>query len=222
MDVAKILEEVKQNTKFQGGASFEDFQAKIFIDELSNISTQNPTMIEVGSNDCFYSILFNRFFKEDKKPLNICVEVSDKLIELGRANVLANDCSDFRFKHARMGKLDEPYFDMIRRSSPDLWGNLSTETITIKNLIDEFKLKEISMLHMDVQGSEISILEELIDLDIVVENIFVSTHKNSLFGSTHDKCIDIFKTLNLEIVFSDEHQGGYGDGLIIAKTKPNE
>jgi len=221
MNIPNILEEIKQNTKFQGGASFEDFQIRAFIDALGNTVARNPTMIEAGSNDCFYSILFNKLFERTEKPLNICIEVSDKLIELGRANVLANGCDNFSFKHARIGELDESYFDMIKQSHPNLWGNLSIETITIKNLIKEFELKEISMLHMDIQGSEIFVLEELINLDIVVEDIFVSTHKDSLFGSTHGKCIDLFKKLNFEIVFSDEYKGGYGDGLIIAKRKSN-
>ena len=140
-------------------------------------------------------------------------------MELGRLNTLVNGCSNFKFKHARIGKLDESYFDMISQHDPNLWGNLSTETITIKDLVDEFNLKEISMLHMDIQGSEIFVLEELANLDIVIKHIFVSTHKDSAFGSTHSKCIDLFKKLDFEILFSNEHEGGLGDGLIIAKKR---
>jgi FkbM family methyltransferase len=213
----KILEDIKKNTKFQGGAQHEDFQTNMFVDALSQIKTNNPVMIELGSNDCFYSILFNKFFNGVENISNICIEVSSKLIDLGISNIQANNCNNFQFKHSRIGTLDQEYFDMISQSDPNLWGNLATQTTSLKELINEFKLKNISILHMDIQGSEIFILNELLDLDIDINYIFVSTHVDSAFGSTHDKCLETLKSINFEILFSNPSEGGYGDGLIIAK-----
>ena len=64
-----ILKNIKNNIRFQGGANYEDFQIKMFIEALNEIKTENPTMIELGSNDCFYSILFNKFKKSSYKIL---------------------------------------------------------------------------------------------------------------------------------------------------------
>jgi len=212
-----FLNIIKKNIEFQGGAQFEDLQIDLFLKALSDIKTESPIMIELGSNDCFYSIVFNKFFDHFKNKLNICIEVSDKLIELGKSNAELSNCKNFKFKHNRIGELNQNYFDMISSSDPDLWGNISTDTIDLKKIINEFNLKEISMLHMDIQGSEILILEELQDLNIDVNYIFVSTHNDTSFGSTHYKCLEILKNLNFEILFNNESDGGYGDGLIVAK-----
>jgi len=212
-----ILESVKQNIKFQGGADYEDFQAVAFLECLNEIKTENPIMIELGSNDCFYSILFNKFFHHLNNKLNICIEVSSKLIDLGRSNVELSCCDNFKFKHCKIGEIDQDYFDMISRSSPDLWGYLATETTSLNQLINEFQLENISMLHMDIQGSEIFILNELSNLNININYIFISTHTNSFLGPTHSKCLEILKNINFEILFNNESEGGYGDGLIIAK-----
>lgn len=212
-----ILENIKKNIKFQGGADYEDFQIKMFIDALNEIKIENPTMIELGSNDCFYSILFNKFFDDVENKLNICIEVSDKLIDIGKSNAQLNNCSNFQFKHCKIGTLDQNYFDLISQSDPNLWGNLAIETTSLKEIVNEFKLKNISMLHMDIQGSEVFVLNELSNLDVDIKYIFVSTHVDSAFGSTHNQCLDAFKNIDFEILFDNESEGGYGDGLIIAK-----
>ena len=219
-----FLNTIKKNTTFQGGANYEDFQIEKFLEILNKIKTKNPSMIELGSNDCFYSILFNKFFEKSEDLLNVCVEVSSKLINLGKINTESNNCKNFKFKHSKIGTLDQQYFDMISESDPNLWGDLSIDVTSIKDLINEFQLKEISILHMDIQGSEIFVLKELEDLDINIKYMFISTHPESAFGSTHEKCINSLKNLNFKILFSDESNGGYGDGLIICEkiNKTNE
>lgn len=62
MIMNNILDSVKNHTIFQGGANYEDFQIAMFFKVLETIKYKPPVMVELGSNDCFYSILFNNFF----------------------------------------------------------------------------------------------------------------------------------------------------------------
>ncbi len=210
-----IIDEIKQQISFQGGADFEGYQAQMFIEILSRISGESRNMIELGSNDCYYSILFAKFFEGYKSRKNICLEVSDNLLELGLSNVVKLGLDNFFFKHSRVGNLDEHYFANV--GSSELWGNLASETTKIKRLFNEFGIEEASVIHMDIQGSEIHVLKEIVEDDIPVQFLFVSTHPESLFGATHQICLDLLK--DFEIIFQSPTDGGYGDGLIICKKK---
>lgn len=86
------------------------------------------------------------FFKCDTDPLNICIEVSSNLLDLGKTNIQANNCSNFKFKHCKIGPLDHHYFDAVTQSQPDLWGTLSTDTTCLKDLVDEFNLVQIKFM----------------------------------------------------------------------------
>jgi hypothetical protein len=78
------------NIEFQGGANYneEKIQIDFFNKAISNIKDSKPSMIEIESNDCFYSILFNKNF--DSNCINICAEVSENLLQLGMKNVKNN------------------------------------------------------------------------------------------------------------------------------------
>jgi FkbM family methyltransferase len=204
------------NIKFQGGANSEELQAELFFKVLENITVDNPVMIELGSNDAYYSICFNRFF-EEKNKLNICVEVSKNLLELGKENSTNNNCKDIHFLHSKVGNIDTEYFNMISITEPNLWGEMAEVSISITDIINKFNINNISLLHMDIQGSEIFVLEEIINKNISVDYLFVSTHLESSFGNTYHKCKELLSKRVSTYLFDSEYEGGCGDGLIVCK-----
>lgn len=215
--MGQLSTEIKNQIQFQGGANYENFQANLFEKIITESQFAQPVMIELGSNDCFYSILFNKLLSKKSSPINICIEVSEKLLNIGRQNVKFSGCKNFNFKHERIGEIDQEYFDMISKSDPNLFGDLSQTSTSIKKIFEEFSLKEVSVLHMDIQGSEIHVLEELKNIDFNIRYMFISTHLESLFGATHQKCIEYLKTIGVELLFNHSSEGGYGDGFIVAK-----
>jgi FkbM family methyltransferase len=193
---------------YQGGADFETFQTEKFIEVLDTINSNYPTMIELGSNDCHFSILFSNKFNHQCK--NICVEISNDLLNLGKENSNKYGCN-FIFKHAYIGTVDMKYIE----EHPDVFTNLSTHKTTLNEIITENNINIIDILHMDIQGSEKFVVDELKHLDIKVKYLFVSTHINSLFGNTHEYVENKLLEMGYNITYSDEYNGGYGDGLII-------
>ena len=203
------------NIEYQGGANFEAFQTDFFKSTLNTISAINPVMIELGSNDCHYSILFNKFFQNE--CTNICVECSLNLLNLGKENAKNNNCN-LIFEHAYVGELD---FDYINKF-PNIFKDISKNQTSIKSLKDKYNLSKIDMLHMDIQGSEILFIEELACEDVIIEYVFVSTHKESSFGSTHDFVKNKLTSMDYSLLFDNPTQGGYGDGLIVARKNIKE
>ena len=201
---------------FQGGANTERIQHELFFNTLKKITDPDPVMIELGSNDCFYTIIFNKFFEQQKK-LNICVEVSENLLNLGLSNVKRCNCEDVNFLHNHIGRVDQVYFNMIEQTQPTLWGELTKEGITVSEIKERYDIKKISVFHMDIQGSEIFALEEIIKKNIDVDYLFVSTHPNSSFGNTYPICKSLLAERAPVYFFDSEYEGGCGDGLIVCK-----
>lgn len=212
----KLDDIILKNITHQGGSNFEKEQSTLFISVLNNIKEPLPTMIELGSNDSYYSILFNKFF--DPIPtINVCVEISNNLINLGKSNVEHNSCTNFKFKHARVGRINTKYFEGVLRDHPNLLGDVADNTITIQSILQEFNIEKLSLIHMDIQGSEISVLEEIRDNKIPIEYFFISTHPTQAEIPTHDPCIKILNEIGVEYIYNNPRGGGYGDGLIIGR-----
>ena len=198
------------NIQYQGGANFEKIQTKFFLSTLGDITTEEPIMIELGSNDCHYSILFNNYFKNNCK--NICIECSRNLLNLGKSNASSQGCS-MHFEHAYIGEMDKDYMNKFT----DTFKGLSKNKTSIKAIKEKYSIRKIDILHMDIQGSEIFVMEELVNEKIPVEYIFVSTHESTIFGSTFKKVKEALMLLNYSFLFESPTNGGYGDGLIVAK-----
>ena len=200
------------NITYQGGAESETFQTSKFIEVINSITCKNPTMIELGSNDCHYSILFSNKFNHECK--NICVEISNDLLELGKINSKSYGCN-FIFNHAYIGDVDMNYIG----EHPSVFTNLSTHKTTLQEIINENNITAIDLMHMDIQGSEIFVVDEIENLNIPVRNLFISTHLNSCFGDTHERVEQKLLNLQYTITYSNKYYGGCGDGLIVCEKK---
>jgi FkbM family methyltransferase len=203
---------------FQGGADqpSEVIQVDAFREVLKEIKTATPVMIEIGSNDCFYSITFNEAFSNAK---NICIEISQDLLELGKKNVEKNGNKGFNFIWGSVGQADLDYLDLEKAAHPELYTAISPTKLSLKDVYDQFGLSKVDLIHMDICGTEIEVLQEILDSGLQVDYLFVSTHAIQAHHSpTHQKCVDILTELGVEFIFSDESRGGCGDGLIVCRV----
>jgi hypothetical protein len=89
------------------------------------------------------------------------------------------------------------------------------ERIPLAHLFSIPNNKIIDVLHLDVQGSEVSVLQEMLDNNLFsrVRFIFCSLHQ------THEQCREILEKSNRKInyIFDSASEGGLGDGLIVCE-----
>lgn len=205
--------------KFQGGAdqASEAIQVETFKEVLSQITSENPVMIEIGSNDCFYSLTFNETLKNAK---NICIEISKDLLELGKSNVELNEATGFHFLHGGVGTADFDYIELEKSAHPHIYTDISDVKYSVKDIYKMFNLDRVDIIHMDICGTEVEVLTEIVESGLKVDYLFVSTHPCVAFNSpTHQTCVDILNKLDVEFIFSDDSRGGCGDGLIVCRIK---
>lgn len=154
------------------------------------------TMLELGSYWAFYSLsLLNQ------RPNARCFMVEPEYENLvsGKVNFRLNNRQGF-FTQALVGK--SPKDDPL--------------TISVDSFCDEHNISYLDILHADIQGYELEMLEGaslMLSLKRV-DNVFVSTHTNQL----HYNCIDLLKEYGYSILGECDLDSTCSvDGLIFAK-----
>jgi hypothetical protein len=158
---------------------------------------ENGTMIELGSYWAFYTIWFNSVVKNAK---NYCIEpLLDNLIT-GVKNCSLNNINNVDFTLGAIGR----------------------EHINICDFIREKKIDYIDILHSDIQGYELEMLQDITELLIQnkIKYLFISTHSDFI----HYMCINILKKNNYRIIASAdfETETFCFDGIIVACHVTNQ
>jgi hypothetical protein len=150
----------------------------------------NGTMIELGSYWAFYTIWFNKKIKNAK---NYCIEPDLQNLKLGLQNCILNGVTA-EFSQAFIGR-----------------NNLNVSTF-----MQDKNIKNIDILHSDIQGYELEMLEDIKELLLQnkIKYLFISTHSDDL----HYKCVDFLKNNNYRIIASAdfETETFCFDGIIVA------
>jgi FkbM family methyltransferase len=182
-----------------GQIQFEKEQEDLFKQCLQKITHKKPVMIELGCGPCEYSKLFYNFFKGN--CINIGVDVSEERLNLGKKNL--PNCIFY------YGFLGEPREEKFKNFSK------KCNQIKLKDILNENTIKNISILHMDIQGSEVEVLENILRTKIFnkIQFLFVSLHNN------YQKCKKLIEDFNINTKYIFEHptKGGWGDGLIVCE-----
>jgi len=171
-----------------------------------------PVMLELGAAKGEYSTYFNQ---ELPLSTNICVEIRDSQSEyirgsLPSAIVYSGYCGTR--KHLGEGL------------EVDNNTGLTPTKINLKDVFAENNIKHVDILHMDIQGSEISILEELLNDKLLhkIEYLFISTHGRNTEDCTYTECIKFFKesvkNISVKYIFTSiDPIDINNDGLIVIK-----
>jgi hypothetical protein len=203
----------------------EQIQADLFFSVLPTITTKKPVMIELGSGgvgdgkaqDCSqYSILFEKWF--DYNCTNICTEVRKELIE-----AVATDWKNIHLVNAKC------YHGYNGAWKGWQWclGPGDARRLYVKDLLEENNIKKVDILHVDIQGSEMSLCEELSEQNLFqnIRYIFMSIHEGCdgrrIFSrqETLEYCKEqIEKSINVKCLFEDANKGGWGDGLLVVEN----
>ena len=142
-----------------------------------------PVMVELGSYWAFYSLWFKANSSNGRA---IMIEPDQERMKSGVLNFELNGLSG-EFTQAYAGQADAITDDGVRIYS-------------LAGLRSALNIEQIDILHVDIQGSELELLEggrsELIEGR--VSRIFLSTHSDQI----HAKCMEILQEVGFDIVDS--------------------
>jgi hypothetical protein len=191
----------------------EQIQVDLFCELLQTIKNSTPSMIELGSQGMagsFYSVLFEKFFRGNCKILN--VEPTKQLLDDLHIGWKDKHLINTIFYNGFVGVPKHYHV-------PQHYIDKSAQYIKMKDLLHSNNFDTLDILHADIQGSEVSLLEELQRDDLLnkIRYLFISTHSGEI--NTYYPCMKILTAaMNCKFHFFDPTRGGWGDGLIVAEN----
>ena len=158
----------------------EPEEERVFQEVLKHIKP-GSTMIEAGSYWAFYSLWFLNEVKEGK-----C-----HMIESSYANILSGR-KNFK-KASKQGTFVHAFVDNYTDLSKK-----RRATITIDQYCKDNNIRSLAILHADIQGAELNMLQGSKTMlgGGYIDFIFVSTHSNQL----HTSCKQFLSEFDYEII----------------------
>lgn len=156
------------------------------------------TMMELGSYWAFYSMWFAKQVNEARC---IMIEPDPHKMNFGRLNFKLNDLR---------GTFDLGFITDQLNLRPFI------PFYSVDYLMKKHKVNHLSILHSDIQGFELKMLEGCKDAlqTKKIDFIFISTHSNEL----HRDCLEKLKSHRYQILCDADLDESYSvDGLIVAK-----
>jgi hypothetical protein len=163
------------------------------FDKVLSKMEEGSIMVELGSYWSFYSIWFRKLIKNS---ISYCIEPDQSNLQVGIRNFELNGITS-NFINAKISKND---FNLLE-------------------FFDEHQLNKINILHSDIQGYELEMLEVIEPLLInnKIDYLFISTHSNNL----HYDCINFLNKNEYKILCSCDYENEtfQYDGFILACSK---
>lgn len=182
-------------------------QEELIFSEILKVIQPNSLMIELGSYWAFYSMWFS---KTIKGSVNYMIEPEIAQLLHGKNNFRINKLKGYFFRY---------YIDNQSNFRKN------NAAICIDDFVKMNKIKKIDILHSDIQGFELKMLEGAKNSfkDKMIDFVFISTHSNEL----HMQCIEKLKSYTYTIISSINLDESFSvDGLIVAHRNeiklPNE
>jgi hypothetical protein len=177
----------------------------------------DATMIELGG---FWSYYTNWFLMDQPRRAGVVIEPRPGNLELGKLNASLNKLSP-TFRHGFAGR----HYDPNAKFGIDEGVELSIPCFSVPKLMADAGCKQLDLLHCDIQGAELEILDSCAPLLKAgsINWIFISTHTHHISGDplTHERCLDLVKECGGVIEAEhDVYESFSGDGLIVARFKP--
>ena len=180
-------------------------QEELCFYHLLNTLDNNSNMLELGCAWAYYSMFFRN---QCKIGTNICIEPNIKKLEKGKMNIQLNNFENkWIYINGFIGKdfkIGDTFVDWDKTE-------MNLTQYNIERIITEYDLF-IDVIHSDIQGAELDMLN---GSKSVMDNIgyfVISTHDNK-----HPKCIDFLNNNNFTVLVEHSIDESFSaDGLIIA------
>jgi FkbM family methyltransferase len=204
----------------RGLAGHHEPQEELVFDAiLSRLAISNvdhPTIIEFGSWWLYYSMWFCQVLNGSRA---IAMEPDPAYLDVGRRNAALNGLGErVDFLHGVVGaRPGEPMTFRTESTNEDI----SVTQHDLASLMDLFKLSQVDLAMVDIQGAETVLLERARPMLLAgnVRYLIVSTHHQSISGDplTHQRALDLLRQCGAHIIAEHTVRESYsGDGLIAA------
>ena len=172
---------------------------------IKSIEKKEYCMIELGCNQCFYSIFFLSMIGREKTKL-IMVEPYQPFLERGFRNLDINNI-DLEIINRCVGR------KKWIGHSPNY--EFDVDLISIQELIEKHEIVDI--FHCDIDGSEVEMLEQNKEVffDYRFRVIFLLTHDIGKETSTHEKVKYFFNQTEYELIYECDEDIIGSDTLLI-------
>lgn len=177
-------------------------------------------MIELGSNQSYYSLLFKAIVDSFKKTSDtVCVEPNNIHMRRGQEHFHMNNYLGAFFNFI-VGSYDLIKEDLDKSNLPGgsefLFKN-KKKIVSLSEMLETYARIPLDFLHMDVDHSERAVLlsGEKYFRERKIDNIFISTHTSDLHNFCKDFLLSCGYTLRLEVT---KMIVGY-DSLLVFKNE---
>ncbi len=176
------------------------------------------TMLELGCFWGYYSIWFGR-----QLPGSRCImcEPDPEHLAIARKNARHNGI-EATFIQAPAGRTGRCAIHLESAQ-----GAVEVQSISVSDIMKRQQVETIELLHLDVQGAELTVLETLCSDAITgrLRFLFVSTHHFHISGDplTHERCLDLLQKAGAHIICEHTVEESFsGDGMIVASFQPQD
>lgn len=209
-----------------GSGTIEDHSAEIsmFSEILNHVDNDNPVMIEIGCYWAIWSLLFKQKYRNGK---NILIDLGKRQLAIGEENFRLNDY-DFLSYHGGFflnesmtfhnRKYDIEYSDdenveLIKLLPKINMGGYVGRELDFNEIITNEAITRIDLLHMDIQGSELQLINN-INVN-TIHNLVIATHSATI----HESITNILINKDFDIITNHDYGSIGGDGFLHAKNK---
>lgn len=186
---------------FPGSGSPEKNQQEFsrLMDLFSQVSNKkNPCMVELGCHWALASLIFKKMYPNGR---NILVEPDLCNIAIGQMNFhLNNFACDMTWGSVFPCDPSTEPFDTGFSPDPN---PRSKKVDFIKEIYKKFNLKNIDVLHMDIQGSEFPLVKYLDKNNFfnnIIKSVFIATHNIK----EHNIIVEILQGNNFNIIINED------------------
>ncbi len=190
----------------------------VFHRILERVSSPKPAMLELGAFWAYYSLWFLHSHPDGTA---VCAEPDPDHRAVGERNAALNDLHPIFLPYATGST--EATISMPSELHPSV-----THTVVVRSvpeIMAETGLDRLDILHMDIQGFELTALAQAEELLAAskVRFLVVSTHHHSISGSpiTHQDCLRWLTDHGGHIIAEHTVAESFsGDGLIACSFDP--
>lgn len=184
----------------------EPQEESVFHEVLNHI-TPGSVILELGSFWAYYSLWFLNRVPDGRAVL---VEPIPSALAAGQRNFSLNG-AEGTFIHAAIGAESKSIAPV------ELWRDMivSAPTVSVDSLMKTQDLKQLGILHADIQGHEVAMLEGASDSlrNGKIDWVILSTHGENL----HQQCLRFLRRYGYHIVAEHTPAESFSvDGLIAA------
>ncbi|MFH1457241.1 MAG: FkbM family methyltransferase [Patescibacteria group bacterium] len=166
----------------------------IFVDETYNFNTdlKNPVIYDCGANIGTSVLYFKKIYPKAKIK---AFEADPKIVKILKTNLVNNKITDVEINDKAVWIDDQGVeFSSQGADGGSIMGNdkkIKIASVKLKDLIE--KEEQVDLLKIDIEGTEIEIIEDCADILKKVKNIFIEYHS---WNNQNQKLQIILKTLN--------------------------